>query len=152
MATAESDPARVVTAQPATPRPAALTAIAVLALVQAGVGIFMAVRWFYLAGQLGERGAILLPLAGALVFLRGVFALIVALLYLAFVRGAFKRREWAWGVGMLAVVLNLILAGVLILTGDTFGPIVVRTVVAIVIFAYLVSPAGRAALGPATPR
>ena len=53
---------------------------------------------------------------------------------------------------MFAVVLNLILAGVLILTGDTFGPIVMRTVVAIVIFAYLVSPAGRSALGPATPR
>jgi hypothetical protein len=152
VATAESDPARVVTAQPATPRPAGLTALAVLAFVQAGVGIFMAVRWFYLAGQLGERGAILLPLAGGLVFLRGVFALIVALLYLAFVGGAFKRREWAWGVGMLAVVLNLILAGVLILTGETFGPIVLRTVVAIVIFAYLVSPAGGSALGPATPR
>ena len=68
MATAESDPARIVTAQTATPRPAGLTAIAVLALVQAAVGIFWAVRWFYLAGQLGERGAVLLPLAGALVF------------------------------------------------------------------------------------
>ncbi|HEY5725257.1 MAG TPA: hypothetical protein VIX40_04820, partial [Methylomirabilota bacterium] len=144
--------ARIVMAQPATSRPAGLTAIAVLALVQAGVGVFMAVRWFSLAGQLGERGAILLPLAGALVFLRAVFALIIALLYLAFVVGAFKRRDWAWGVGMLAVVLNLIGAAALILTGDTVGPIAARTVVAIVIFAYLVSPAGRSALGSATPR
>jgi hypothetical protein len=152
VATAESDPARVVTAQPATPRPAGLTAMALIALVQAAVGIFMAVRWFYLSGQLGERGALLLPLAGALVFLRAVFALGIALLYLGFVVGVFKRRDWAWGVGMLAVILNLLLAGVLILTGDTFGPIVVRTVVAVVIFAYLVSPAGRSALGSATPR
>jgi hypothetical protein len=154
VATAESDPdpARVVTVQPATPRPAGLTAIAVLALVQAAVGIFWAVRWFYLAGQLGERGALLLPLAGALVFLRAFFAVIIALLYLAFVVGTFKRRDWAWGVGMLAVVLNLLGVVALLLTGEPFGPIVVRAVVAIVIFAYLASPAGRSALGSATPR
>ena len=99
MAPAESDSARVVTAQPATP-PAGLTAIAVLALVQAAVGIFMAVRWFYLADQLGERGAILLPLAGALVFLRGVLAVIVALLYLAFVTRrpqTTRAGPGAWG-------------------------------------------------------
>jgi hypothetical protein len=152
VAPAESDPARIVTALTATSRPAGLTAIAMLALVQAVVGIFWAVRWFYLAGQLGERGAVLLPLAGALIFLRAVFALIIALLYLAFVVGAFKRREWAWGIGMLAVVLNLIGAAALILTGDAFGLIAVRAVVAIVIFAYLVSPAGRSALGSDTPR
>lgn len=149
---AEPDPAGIVTSQPARSRPAGLTAIAVLAFVQAVIGIFWAVRWFSLAGQLGERGAVLLPLAGALVFLRAVFALIIALLYLAFVVGVFKRRDWAWGVGMLAVVLNLIGAAALILTGEAFGLIAVRVVVAIVIFAYLVSPAGRSALGPATPR
>jgi hypothetical protein len=49
-------------------------------------------------------------------------------------------------------VLNLIGAAALILTGDAFGLIAVRAVVAIVIFAYLVSPAGRSALGSATPR
>src|SRR4029077_8662913 len=79
------DPAPTVTAWTATPRSTGLTIIAVLAVVQAAVGIFWAIRWFYLAGQLGERGALLLPLAGALVFLRAVFATIIALLYLAFV-------------------------------------------------------------------
>ena len=127
-----------------------LTIIVVLAVVQAAVGIFWAIRWFYLAGQLGERGALLLPLAGALVFLRAVFATIIALLYLAFVGGAFARRDWAWGVGMLAVILNLLGALVLILTGDAMGLVAVRAAVAIVIFAYLVSPAGRSALGSAT--
>jgi len=127
-----------------------LTIIVVLAVVQAAVGIFWAIRWFYLAGQLGERGALLLPLAGALVFLRAVFATIIALLYLAFVGGAFARRDWAWGVGMLAVILNLLGALVLVLTGDAMGLVAVRAAVAIVIFAYLVSPAGRSALGSAT--
>ena len=94
------------TARTATPRSMGLTIIVVLAVVQAAVGIFWAIRWFYLAGQLGERGALLLPLAGALVFLRAVFATIIALLYLAFVGGASARRDWAWGVGMLAVILN----------------------------------------------
>ena len=136
----------------ATPRPAGLTAIAVLALVQAMVGIFWAVRWFHLAGQLGERGAVLLPLAGTLIFLRAVFALIIALLYLAFIGGAFARRDWAWGVGMLAVILNLLGAVALLLTGDAVVLIAVRVGVAIVIFAYLVSPGGRSALSPATPR
>ena len=121
-----------------------------LAVVQAAVGIFWAIRWFYLAGQLGERGALLLPLAGALVFLRAVFATIIALLYLAFVGGAFARRDWAWGVGMLAVSLNLLGVVALVLTGDAFGLIAVRGVVALVILAYLVSPAGRTALGSTT--
>jgi hypothetical protein len=138
------------TARTATPRSMGLTIIVVLAVVQAAVGIFWAIRWFYLAGQLGERGALLLPLAGALVFLRAVFATIIALLYLAFVGGAFARRDWAWGVGMLAVILNLLGALVLVLTGDAMGLVAVRAAVAIVIFAYLVSPAGRSALGSAT--
>ena len=137
------------TARTATPRSMGLTIIVVLAVVQAAVGIFWAIRWFYLAGQLGERGALLLPLAGALVFLRAVFATIIALLYLAFVGGAFARRDWAWGVGMLAVILNLLGALVLVLTGDAMGLVAVRAAVAIVIFAYLVSPAGRSALGSA---
>jgi hypothetical protein len=138
------------TARTATPRSMGLTIIVVLAVVQAAVGIFWAIRWFYLAGQLGERGALLLPLAGALVFLRAVFATIIALLYLAFVGGASARRDWAWGVGMLAVILNLLGALVLVLTGDAMGLVAVRAAVAIVIFAYLVSPAGRSALGSAT--
>ena len=138
------------TARTATPRSMGLTIIVVLAVVQAAVGIFWAIRWFYLAGQLGERGALLLPLAGALVFLRAVFATIIALLYLAFVGGAFARRDWAWGVGMLAVILNLLGALVLVLTGDAMGLVAVRAAVAIVIFVYLVSPAGRSALGSAT--
>ncbi len=138
------------TARTATPRSMGLTIIVVLAVVQAAVGIFWAIRWFYLAGQLGERGALLLPLAGVLVFLRAVFATIIALLYLAFVGGAFARRDWAWGVGMLAVILNLLGALTLVLTGDAMGLVAVRAAVAIVIFAYLISPAGRSALGSAT--
>jgi hypothetical protein len=141
-----------VTAPASTPRPAGLTVIAVLALAQAALGVFWAIKWFYLAGQLGERGALLLPLAGALVFLRAVFAMIIALLYLAFVGGVFARRDWAWGVGMLAVILNLLGGVGLILTSDEIGHVLVRIVVPIVILAYLVSPAGRTALGPATQR
>ena len=140
------------TAHTPAPRPIGLTVVAVLALAQAAVGVFWAIRWFHLAGQLGERGALLLPLAGALIFLRAVFAIIIALLYLAFAGGALARRDWAWGVGMLAVVLNFIGAAALVLTADAFGFLAARAVVAIVIFAYLVSPAGRTALGPATRR
>lgn len=138
------------TAPGARPRSAGVTVIAVLALVQACVGVFWGIRWFRLAFQLGERGALLLPLAGALVALRGVFALVNAALYLAFAIGAFGRRDWAWGVGMIAVVLNLLGALALVLTGDALALIAVRAVVAIVIFAYLVSPAGRRALGDTT--
>jgi hypothetical protein len=139
-----------VTASGATPRSAGVTVIALLALVQAGAGIFWGIQWFRLAFRLGERGALLLPLAGALVALRGVFALIIAALYLAFAAGAYARRDWAWGVGMVAVVLNLLGVLVLVLTGDAFAPVAVRGLVALVIVAYLVSPAGRRALGATT--
>ena len=131
----------------ARPRTAGLTVIALLALLQAGVGIFWSIRWFRLALSLGERGALLLPLAGALVALRGLFALLIAVLYLAFVGGAFAGRDWAWGVGMAAVVLNLVGVLALMLTGDAFALVAVRGLVALIIFAYLVSPAGRRALG-----
>ena len=66
-------------------RTAGIIVIALLALVQAGVGVFWSLRWFRLALSLGERGALLLPLAGALVALRAVFALLIAVLYLVFV-------------------------------------------------------------------
>jgi hypothetical protein len=131
----------------AQPRPTGLTVIALLALVQAGVGVFWGIRWFHLAFQLGERGALLLPLAGALVALRATFALITAALYVAFVVGAFRGRDWAWGVGMVAVVLNILGVLGLLLTGDALALAAVRGLVALVIFAYLVSPAGRRVLG-----
>jgi hypothetical protein len=136
-----------VTGPGARPRTAGLTVIALLALVQAGVGIFWALRWFRLAFHLGERGALLLPLAGALVALRAIFALVIAALYLVFVVGAFMGRDWAWGVGMAAVVVNLIGVLTLLLTGEAIVLGAVRGLVALVIFAYLVSPAGRRALG-----
>ena len=135
------------TASGARPRTAGLTVIALLALVQAGVGIFWAIRWFQLAFQLGERGALLLPLAGALVALRAVFALIIAALYLVFAGGALAGRDWAWGIGIVAVVVNLLGVLALLLTGDAIVPAAVRGLVALVIFAYLISPAGRRALG-----
>jgi hypothetical protein len=136
-----------VTASGVRPRTAGLTLIALLALVQAGVSIFWALRWFRLASQLGERGALLLPLAGALVALRATLALLIALLYLVFVGGAFAGRDWAWGIGMAAVVLNVIGVLTLLLTGDAIVLGAVRGLVALVIFAYLVSPAGRRTLG-----
>ena len=136
-----------VTVPGARSRTAGLTAIALLALVQACVGIFWSIRWFHLAFQLGDRGALLLPLAGALVALRATFALVIAVLYLVFVAGVFAGRDWAWGVGMAAVVLNLLGVLALFLTGDAIVAGAVRGLVALVIFAYLVSPAGRRALG-----
>jgi hypothetical protein len=142
--------AQDVTVTGARSRPAGLTVIAVLALVQAGVGIFWGIRWFHLAFQLGERGALLLPLAGALVALRAIFALVIAALYLTFLFGVFARRDWAWSVGMVAVVLNLLGILALLLTGDTLVLVAVRGLVALVILVYLVSAAGRRALG-ATP-
>ena len=145
-----SHAAPAVTAPGARPRTAGLTVIALLALVQAGVGIFWALRWFRLAFHLGERGALLLPLAGALVALRAIFALVIAVLYLVFVGGALAGRDWAWGIGMAAVVLNLIGVIALFLTGDALVLGGVRGLVALVIFAYLVSPAGRRALGAAS--
>jgi hypothetical protein len=136
-----------VTAPEPRPRTAGLTVIALLALVQAGVGVFWGVRWLHLAFHLGERGALLLPLAGALVALRAIFTLVIAALYLLFFGGAFARRDWAWGAGMVAVVLNLIGVLALLITGDAIVLVAVRGLVALVIFAYLVSPAGRRALG-----
>jgi hypothetical protein len=147
-----SHAAPAVTAPGARPRTTGLTVIALLALVQAGVGVFHAIRWFRLAFQLGERGALLLPLAGALVALRGIFALVIAILYLVFAGGALAGRDWAWGIGMVAVVLNLLGVLTLLFTGDALVSAAIRGLLALVIFAYLVSPAGRRALGATSSR
>jgi hypothetical protein len=48
---------------------------------------------------------------------------------------------------MAAAVLNLVGALALVLTGDALALVAVRGLIALIVFAYLVSPAGRRALG-----
>ena len=96
---ARSDPPPTMTALTATSRPTGLTTIVVLAFVQAAVGIFWAVRWFYLAGQLRGAGGLPPSARGSPRLLASSLRTIIALLYLAFVVGASAARDWAWGVG-----------------------------------------------------
>ena len=86
--------------------PAGLAIVAVLALGQGLVGLLRAMEWIGLGSDLLGRGMLLVPILGALAFLRGFMVADIALLYAAFAWGAFAGHGWAWWIGLVAALLN----------------------------------------------
>jgi lysylphosphatidylglycerol synthetase-like protein (DUF2156 family) len=129
-------------------RPPGLTVVAVLAIVQAGFELALAVVWLRYGTQLEGRGLLLLPILSLLFVLRGVIAAVLGALYVLFARGAFARSDWAWWLGLcLAVCTTLGTVG-LIVAGEPLALAVTRAIIPLILLGYLLSPPGRAALTP----
>jgi hypothetical protein len=124
-----------------------VTIIIILAQVQAVVSALRATEWFRAGTEIMGRGLVLLPLLGAIVFMLGVLAVGVPLLYVLFAGAAFFGRRRAWTIGMFATVLNLLGVIAVALTGTSLSEILPRAAGAIVIFAYLIAPTTRRTLG-----
>jgi hypothetical protein len=121
------------------------TFIAVLALVQSAFGVLRALHWVDVGSDLMGQGLLLIPLIGIIAFLRGTFVAAVALLYVSFACGAFLRRSWAWWLGMIPAVINLLLVVSVMAQGEAIGQVLLWSIVPVVIIAYLLSGAGRRA-------
>ena len=96
-----------------------LKLMAVLALVQGGLGFLRAYNWVQIGSDLFGEGLLLLPLLGAMAIMRGLFVSIVALLYVLFAIGAFCEKPWAWWPGLTAAVVNLLLVFSAVMQGES---------------------------------
>ncbi|HEY1232155.1 MAG TPA: hypothetical protein VGH22_02120, partial [Candidatus Binatia bacterium] len=65
-----------------------LKIVAVLALVQGGLVLLRAYNWVQIGSNLFGQGLLLLPFVGIIAVMRGLFVLMVALLYIVFAVGA----------------------------------------------------------------
>ena len=120
-------------------------AMGVLGLVQAVLGVLRALQWFRVGSDLSHTGVLLLPILGMAAFARGVFAGVIALLYVLFAWGAFTGQRWAWTVGLVACVVNVLaVLGVLISGASPLGALV--WLIAPVIIGVWLLAAGRGGL------
>jgi hypothetical protein len=118
----------------------------VLGLVQAVLGVLRALQWFQVGSDLSHTGVLLLPILGMAAFARGVFAGVIALLYVLFAWGAFTRRRWAWGVGIAACGVNVIAVLAILISGAQPWAALVWGIAPVIIGAYLLR-ADRGGLG-----
>jgi hypothetical protein len=93
------------------------------------------------------QGLLLLPLVGVLAFARGAIVALLALLFLLFAFGAFRKRSWAWSLGIVLSVANLLLVLSLAVQAESVVSAVPWAVIPIIMLIYLLSPAGRESLG-----
>jgi hypothetical protein len=93
----------------------------------------------------------LLPLVGSLIVARGIFVAAIAVLYAVFAWAAFRRKAWAWPVGMLVAVVNALLAVISALTGSGGLGTLLWAVVPVILIVYLLTPTGRGALSNVRP-
>jgi hypothetical protein len=114
-----------------------LKVMAVLALVQGGLGFLRAYNWVQIGSDLFGEGLLLLPLLGAMAIMRGLFVSIVALLYVLFAIGAFREKPWAWWPGLTAVVINLLLVFGAVVQGESLIQAIIWSAIpAILVFSF----------------
>ena len=126
--------------------PAGLAIVAVLALGQGLLGALRALEWVGIGNDLLGRGALVVPILGALSFARGLLVAGVALLYTAFAWGALTGYGWAWWAGLGAALLNGLLVATAIAGGGGLVEAAAWAVVPAILILYLLAPAGRQAL------
>lgn len=132
-------------------RPMGVTIIAIIAIIAGvlqflgglgllglGTGMFQA----FLPGGMG--GAELL---GALGVGAGVAALVMAVLYVTFGVGALGLRSWAWTLGVVLYAVSVIAGIIAMVTVEFSVAVLVSTIVAAAILAYLMTSPVRAAFG-----
>jgi hypothetical protein len=120
-----------------------------LALLQGVFGLLRAYNWVQLGFDLFGQGLLLLPFAGTVAVMRGLFISGVALLYALFVVGGLLGRSWAWWFCLTAVTVNLLLVLSALFQGAALVDAMVWSVIPVTLLVYLFSQKGRNALkGP----
>jgi hypothetical protein len=122
----------------------AVTAVAVLALVQGVLGLLRSLQWFQVGGDLSRTAGLLMPIFGMVAIARGGFVVLIAVLYVLFAWGAFSGKGWAWGIGLLACAVNAVAVAGLLILGDAFGAALFWVVVPVILGIYLLGPGRRA--------
>jgi hypothetical protein len=118
--------------------------IAVLALVQGGLGVLRAFEWFNIGADQFGKGLLILPLVGAVAFARGGLVIVMAILYLLFAVGMLLQKSWVRWLGLTVAVLNVLLVINVVVQGESVSRAGFWLIGPIIIVAYLLSPSGRA--------
>jgi hypothetical protein len=127
-------------------RSSMLIFIAILALVQGGLGVLRAFEWFNIGADQFGKGLLILPLVGAVAFARGGLVIVMAILYLLFAVGMLLQKSWARWLGLTLAAINILLVLNVVIQGESVSRAAFWLIVPIIIAAYLLSPSGRAAV------
>jgi hypothetical protein len=132
-------------------RPTGITILAVIAIIYGVFSLLLALLGLLGSALLAANFGHVAYTAGQLVYAT-ISDAVLGVLYLAFGIGALRLKGWAWTVGIVALVLDVVrqLVGFVITQG--FGPTrivgaTITTVIALLLLWYLFRPNVRAAFG-----
>jgi hypothetical protein len=120
--------------------------IATLAVVQGLFGLLRTAHWAEIASDIPDRWVVLQAIIRMMVIGRGMLVALIAVLYGVFAWGLLARRGWAWGLGLVVAVVQLILVGFALAEGGFMAQDLLWVVVPVIVVVYLLGP-GRRALG-----
>lgn len=129
-------------------RTAVTMVIAVLAIMQGILGLLRAVGLFQFGSDVIRQGLLILPLLGVLAYARGLLVAVIALLYVAFAIGLLMRRDWAWSLGVVVAVVNLVLVLSVLIQGESLMQALFWMIVPVVMLSYLLYPTGASSAQP----
>jgi hypothetical protein len=119
------------------------TVIAALALAQAVFGVLRAFNWFQIGSDFLGQGLLILPALGVLAYAWGFLVISIALLYGLFAVGLFTEKSWAFSLGMMVALVNVLLVLSVVIQGESLFRGVLWLIVPSIIVCYLLSAAGR---------
>jgi len=129
-------------------RPTHLTIIAWLTFVQGFMVTLVALLWFGIASYFSpDSSGITSPLMVMMAEAKGGILAVLALMYLVFAVGAWRMRNWAWWVGLLASALSILYVVRAVLGGGSIIVGLFVLIIPLVLIWYLLSPTGRQIFG-----
>jgi hypothetical protein len=126
-------------------RPRHLTIIVSLAFVQAFMVTLVALIWFGIASLFSPDFGVTSPLLVMMAEAKGGLLVVLALLYLVFVVGAWRMRDWARWVGLLVSALSILYVVRTLLGGGSIVIGLFVLIIPLIIIWYLLSPMSREA-------
>lgn len=128
-------------------RPRHLTVIASLSIAQGFIAILVALLFFGIASIFDQSRSVTSSLMVMIAQARGGVLIIIALMYLAFVVGAWHARDWAWWIGLFASVLNILYLMHVLLRGESVVIVLLGWIIPLTILCYLLSATGSQTFG-----
>jgi hypothetical protein len=128
-------------------RPRPLTVIASLAIAQGCIAILVALLFFGIASIFDQSRSVTSSLMVMIAQARGGVLIIIALMYLAFVVGAWHASDWAWWIGLFVSVLNILYLMHVLLRGESVVIVLLGLIIPLTIIWYLLSATGRQTFG-----
>ena len=135
-------------------RPTGVTILAVLALIGGIFGLLAGVTLLFggalLGGMVGGSQGVAL---GSMALIFGILGLAIAIAELAFAYGAWTLKPWAWALGIIAAIANLLLIVVSAVIGGDIMSALMSSIISIAIWAvvlyYLTTAPVKTAFGRA---